>query len=219
MESIYTIAMTVTAAGMTIIAGISAYLYRQRDGQFEAAAKQVNELTAENKEYETALATSEETVHELENTIEYYLTRCDQLQQEIDTLRRTVTQYEEWCNEKQQTIDLLKSERATLYRRNEKGQIVPITPKPRKPHTLKHGMTVKDPTPKQAEMIFREAKRAGIQSNEERDLYHKKSRFIAYTAGNRLNPKNIIYHSTFVTHRNTYITATEFVKRIKGEVA
>ena len=114
--------------------------------------------------------------------------------------------------------DRLMIERANLYFRNAKGQIEPITPKPIKPHTLKHGMTVKDPTPYQAKRIFAAARRAGIDANEEKDIFHRKSRFIAYTAGDRLNPKNIIYHSTFATHRNTYISAREFLRRIKGEI-
>jgi len=144
-------------------------------------------------------------------TAEYYISRCDQLQQEIDTLRSTVKQYEEWCDEKQKSIDLLKSERATLYRRNEKGQIVPITPKPRKPHTLKHGMTVKDPTPKQAEMIFREARRAGILSDKA-EMPSVAFPYIWFGG-------SVMDCIPIECGNETYITATEFIQRIKGEVA
>ena len=124
----YTIALFVVAGGMTFIAGIMGYLYRQRDEQFEQAANRANDLTTKLERKELLNKRLEENAE----TADYYITRCNQLQQEIDTLRSTVAQYEEWCNEKQQSIDLLKSERATLYRRNEKGQIVPITPKPKK---------------------------------------------------------------------------------------
>ena len=209
----YTIALCVVAGGMTFIAGIMGYLYRQRDEQFEQAARRVNELTTKFEREELLTKRLDWNGKKSEKTADYYMNRCDQLQQEIDTLRSTVAQYEEWCDEKQKSIDLLKSERATLYRRNEKGQIVPITPKPRKPHTLKHGMTVKDPTPKQAERIFREARRAGILSAK------------AEMPSNRF-PCILFAVNGIVTDciamecgNETYITASEFVKRIKGEVA
>ena len=131
-QSFYTIALCVVATGMTFIAGIMGYLYRQRDEQFEQAAKRVNELTTKLERKELLTKRLDENGKKSENTADYYMSRSHQLQQEIDTLRSTVKQYEEWCDEKQKSIDLLKAERATLYRRNEKGQIVPITPKPKK---------------------------------------------------------------------------------------
>jgi len=203
----YTIALFVVAGGMTFIAGIMGYLYRQRDEQFEQAAKRVNDLTTKVERKELLTKRLEENA----DTADYYITRCDQLQQEIDTLRSTVKQYEDWCNEKQQIIDLLKSERATLYRRNEKGQIVPITPKPRKPHTLKHGMTVKDPTPKQAERIFREARRAGILSDKA-EMPSDSFPYIWFGG-------SVMDCIPIECGAETYITATEFIQRIKGEVA
>jgi hypothetical protein len=115
-------------------------------------------------------------------------------------------------------LDQMRTERATLYRRNAKGQIEPITPKERKPHTLKHGMTVKDTTPAEVKRIFAEARKAGIVAVEERDIYHRKSRLIAYTAGDLLRPENKIYHSFMTNSRTTYISAREFLRRIKGEI-
>jgi hypothetical protein len=207
----YTIALCVVAGGMTFIAGLMGYLYRQRDEQFEAAAKRVNELTTKLERKELLTKRLDENGKKSEKTADYYMSRSDQLQQEIDTLRSTVKQYEEWCDEKQKSIDLLKAERATLYRRNERGQIVPITPKPRKPHTLKHGMTVKDPTPKQAEMIFREARRAGILSDKA-EMPSDAFPYIWFGG-------SVMDCIPIECGNETYITATEFIKRIKGEVA
>jgi hypothetical protein len=215
-QSFYTIALCVVAGGMSFIAGLMGYLYRQRDDQYEQAARRVNDLTTKLERKELLTKRLDENGKKSENTADYYTNRCDQLQQEIDTLRRTVTQYEEWCNEKQQTIDLLKSERATLYRRNEKGQIVPITPKPRKPHTLKHGMTVKYPTPKQAERIFKEARRAGIIGEWDGSISERHPNIYFGVLGPNEFCSCCLANGPATS---AYITATEFIKRIKGEVA
>jgi antitoxin component HigA of HigAB toxin-antitoxin module len=216
----YTIALFVVAGGMTFIAGLMGYLYRQRDDEYEQAAKRVNELTTKREREELLtkrladnISKMSRQVTEGQHAYREQQQMIELLQQEIDTLRSTVKQYEDWCNEKQQAIDLLKAERATLYRRNEKGQIVPITPKPRKPHTLKHGMTVKDPTPKQAERIFREAKRAGILSAKA-EMPSNRFPYILFAVN------GIVTDCIAMECGNeTYITASEFVKRIKGEVA
>ena len=89
-DSIYTIALLTIASGMTIIAGISAYLYRQRDGQFEAAAKRCNELATLLEREQMLTRRLDESGKRSEDTAGYYLTRCDQLQEERDMLRRTI---------------------------------------------------------------------------------------------------------------------------------
>jgi predicted RNase H-like nuclease (RuvC/YqgF family) len=188
-DSIYTIALLTIASGMTIIAGISAYLYRQRDGQFEAAAKRCNELADENEQYETALATSEATVK---------------------GLRETQAQLERIVHMASTQLDRLHAERANLYFRNAKGQIEPITPKPRKPHTLKHGMTVKDPTPEQAKRIFREARKAGIETGGDSVATHV-TPYLWFNGGRVCMKTNAEYPVV------TYITPTEFIRRIRGE--
>jgi len=185
-DSIYTISFFIIASGMTIIAGISAYLYRERDGQFEAASKRCKKLADENEQYETALATSEATVKGLKET-----------QAQLERI-----------------ISDLSAERSTLYFRNAKWQIEPITPKPRKPHTLKHGMTVKDPTEAQAKRIFREAKRAGLISNWEGDVTSKTPNVWFG------RPRGIDIVSRCIKDldkSNIYITPTEFIRRIRGE--
>jgi hypothetical protein len=108
------------------------------------------------------------------------------------------------------TIDLLQAERATLYRRNAKGQIEPITPKPRKPHTLRHGMTVKDPTEAQAKRIFREAQKAGLC--DENGKISKSFPWIYYCEDD-----TVCQCIPIDTGDETYITPTEFVRRIRGE--
>lgn len=50
----------------------------------------------------------------------------------------------------------------------------------RKPHTLRHGMTVKDPTPEQAKEIFEEARRLGIESAASKGKVTKNSPWIWY---------------------------------------
>jgi hypothetical protein len=106
-------------------------------------------------------------------------------------------------------ITALEAERATLYRRNAKGQIEPITPKPRKPHTLKHGMTVKDPSPQQAKRIFAAARRAGIRTYPGDNDVFKDVHFsgLSVCGSKTGNPA-----------ATTYISAREFIRRIKGEI-
>jgi hypothetical protein len=185
-DSIYTISLLTIASGMTIIAGISAYLYRQRDGQFEAAASRCNELAEENEQYETALATSEATVKGLKET-----------QAQLERI-----------------ISDLSAERSNLYFRNAKGQIEPITPKPRKPHTLKHGMTVKDPTEAQAKRIFAEAKKAGmgIGLSADGDGVFPHIQFTDASSGDWVT--RII---DVALMQELVITPTEFIRRIRGE--
>jgi hypothetical protein len=188
-ESIYTIALFVVSAGMTVIAGIFAYLYRERDEQFTEAATRCNKLT---------------TLLEREEM----LTR--RLAQNNSSMSAELDKWKQLSAEQATTIDLLQSERATLYRRNAKGQIEPITPKPRKPHTLKHGMTVKDPTPAQAKRIFAEARKAGIEVYKEEKLGDE---FPNIWFG---NPSSVVM-PTRSKDTDTYITPTEFIRRIRGE--
>jgi hypothetical protein len=118
------------------------------------------------------------------------------------------------------TAEKLKAERATLYFRNALGQIEPITPKERKPHTLKHGMTVKDPSAYQAKRIFAAAKRAGMDWDNvppvEDDKMSLDIIFWEYEWNGEkesvVAPRPNSYEVT------TYISAREFLRRIKGEI-
>jgi hypothetical protein len=108
----------------------------------------------------------------------------------------------------------LESERATLYFRNAKGQIEPITPKPRKPHTLKHGMRVKDPSAYQAKRIFADAKRAGMEVFKPEMIGDE---FPSVFFGNDVTGIGVVMPCKHAED-NIYISATEFRRRIKGEV-
>jgi exonuclease VII small subunit len=209
-DSIYTIALLTVASGMTVIAGVLAYLYRQRDGQFEAAANRCNELTTKLEREELLTRRLDESGKSSEETADYYMTRCDQLQEERDMLRRTIQGLEGTQTQLERMVSDLSAERATLYRRNAKGQIEPITPKPRKPHTLKHGMTVKDPTPQQAKRIFAEARKAGIEVYEQEKLGDE---FPNIWFG---NPSSVVMPARS-KDTDIYITPTEFIRRIRGE--
>jgi hypothetical protein len=108
-------------------------------------------------------------------------------------------------------VNTLHAERANLYFRNSKGQIEPITPKPRKPHTLKHVMTVKHPTQEQAKRIFREAKKAGIlHRNAELPSGRCPSIWFLNNDG--------VHHCGGGESGCKIVTASEFVRRIKGEI-
>ena len=206
-DSIYTIALLTIASGMTIIAGISAYLYRQRDGQFEAAARRCNELADENEQYETALATSEATVKGLKET-------QAQLERIVHKASEDLEQSKAIAMQHAADLNALQAERANLYFRNAKGQIEPITPKPRKPHTLKHGMTVKDPTEAQAKRIFAEARKAGmgIGLSADGDGVFPHIQFTDASSGDWVT--RII---DVALMQEIEITATEFIRRIRGE--
>jgi hypothetical protein len=117
--------------------------------------------------------------------------------------------------------DRLLTERATLYFRNAKGQIEPITPQERKPHTLRHGMTVKDPTAYRAKRIFAAARRAGMDwdtsDNMTEDMQPTNEIiFWPYKWDGKQVPCVINRPSSY--EPTTYISAREFLRRIKGEI-
>jgi hypothetical protein len=132
----------------------------------------------------------------------------DALKEAFEDRDRTM----ELCREMLSEADSLRAERATLYFRNAKGQIEPITPHKPKPHTLKHGMTVKDPSAYQAKRIFAAARRAGIDTHQNATndtnciwLYAKKG-------------SEALVHSWTGESNEYHISAREFLRRIKGEI-
>lgn len=143
--------------------------------------------------------------------------KAAKIQDERDKANHLRDQYEKTMRAAMEENDRMMAERATLYYRNSKGRIVPITPKPRNPHTLKHGMTVKDPTPEQAKRIFREAKRAGV-SIEDLTGGGDVAVLVFSSKDTNLAAKDAVLAVCSHINEATYITASEFVKRIKGEV-
>jgi len=106
-------------------------------------------------------------------------------------------------------LNTLQSERATLYRRNAKGHFEAVVPQKPKPHTLRHGMTVKNPSAYQAKRIFSEAKRAGIRTYPWDNKVFREIHFsgLSVCGSKPGNPD-----------ATTYISAREFRRRIKGEI-
>jgi hypothetical protein len=135
-----------------------------------------------------------------------------------DLIERAAKEVEADRDEWKRAADNLWTERKSLYFRNRKGQIEPITPKPRKPHTLKHGMTVKDPSHAIARRIFREAKRAGIHIE---DLTGGADVYVLVFSSKETNlaARDAILVVPTHVKEATYISASEFIKRINGQVA
>jgi hypothetical protein len=91
--------------------------------------------------------------------------------------------------------------------------------KPKRSHTLRRGMTVKNPTEKEAKEIFEAARVAGVEVNSVK-LIGKKSPHIWFTETEDYNPQvswrvAVLEHSQDAEH---VVTASEFIARIKGEV-
>jgi len=141
--------------------------------------------------------------------IAYDRDQCGALRARIERAAKEVEAERDWWKNHAQASQAII---ATLYFRNEKGQIVPMTPKKRKPHTLKHGMTVKDPTPYQAKRIFAAARRAGIETHQSAT---NDTNCIWFYGNDGVNSVCAAYAGAAMT---TYISASEFVRRIKGEI-
>jgi hypothetical protein len=117
-------------------------------------------------------------------------------------------------------LNTLQAERATLYRRNALGRIEPITPKPRKPHTLRHGMTVNNPSVYQAKRIFAEAKKAGIDwdTADNMEGMSPTADIIFWSYGWNGEKNGCVVNRPESYPPATYISAREFRRRIKGEI-
>jgi hypothetical protein len=201
-----TFAFAAIAACATFGLGLFTYLYRQANDELEESAIRYNSLN--------------EVVDEQAKEIEAANDAIDHLRLEKRTIENVSKRWEELAAGRKVDYDRLLTERATLYLRNALGQIEPITPKPSKPHTLKHGMTVKDPSAYNAKRIFREAKKAGIDWDNvppvEDDKMSLDIIFWEYEWNGEkesvVAPRPNSYEVT------TYISATEFIRRIKGEI-
>jgi len=136
---------------------------------------------------------------ELDDAVCRYDDKADECEQLTESVEKWKAQYIQSENSKRD-----------MYYRNGKGQIVPVKQELQQPNTLKYGMTVKDPTPKQAERIFKEAKKAGIQGSDGKDPQYPWITFNGMVRGRTNAP---------LTKGMSFITATEFVKRIKGEIS
>lgn len=89
--------------------------------------------------------------------------------------------------------------------------VTDITPKP---HTLRHGMTVKDPTPEQAKEIFEEAKRLGIDNHG--TTLTPICPWINYEASNP-NYATVGTCAGRVDEDDIYLTPDQFLAHMRGE--
>jgi hypothetical protein len=117
-------------------------------------------------------------------------------------------------------LNTLQAERAHLYRRNAKGHFEAVVPQKPKPHTLKHGMTVKNPSAYQAKRIFAEAKRAGMDWDtlENMAAVDPTADIIFWPYEWNGEKKDCVINRPESYPPVSYISAREFIRRIKGEI-
>ena len=87
--------------------------------------------------------------------------------------------------------------------------------KPKRSHTLRHGMTVKNPTEKEAKEIFEAARVAGIESTSSVGNVSLRYPDIWYCEGAGYN--NGVCDCTMDGYGKSVFTPSEFIARIKGE--
>jgi hypothetical protein len=85
---------------------------------------------------------------------------------------------------------------------------------PRKPHTLRHGMTVMNPTDKEAKEIFEAARVAGIECDNSK-LNNCPWIWVYIEKG--IGPL-VTFCTTQHSKHRVFVTPSEFIARIKGEV-
>jgi hypothetical protein len=148
-------------------------------------------------------------------------TMNEALLDEVSATRRCVDSLRDELGELRGVNDTLKihndamtAERANLYRRNAKGHFEAVVPKKPKPHTLKHGMTVKNPSEYQAKRIFAEAKRAGIIMWWDGSVNEHYPNIYYGKFGDTEFASSCIPNGPLST---TYISARQFRRRIRGE--
>jgi len=197
-----TLTLLAISAVLAIAAGILANSLRNRDKELAGMAESYNLLREELTQTQTARGDALYRLEVCRQQMTENVRNANQLRDRIEKAAKVV----------EAERDRLLTERASLYFRNSKGQIEPITPKERKPHTLKHGMTVKDPSPEQAKRIFREAKRAGIETTNPEQV-SKNYNWVWMNDANQIHACCPVRRKT-----DTYISAREFLRRIKGEI-
>jgi len=161
------------------------------------------------------IGTLEGLLSEAEDTVEQWKGQYIETENKANRAEKLRDEYERTMRTAIDENDRLLTERATLYFRNAKGQIQPITPMPRKPHTLKHGMTVKDPSAYQAKRIFADAKRAGIEVFKS-ELIGDEFPYMFF-GEDGITGIGVVMPSKHAKD-NIYISAHEFRRRIEGEI-
>jgi hypothetical protein len=201
-----TLTLTLTLLAISIVlalaAGILANSLRNRDKELAGMADSYNLLREELTQTQTARGDALYRLEVCRQQMTENVRNANQLRDRIEKAAKAV----------EAERNRLLTERKSLYFRNALGRIEPITPKPRKPHTLKHGMTVKDPSPYNTKRIFATAKRAGIETHQSAT---NDTNCIWFYGNDRVNSVCAAYAGAAMT---TYISAREFLRRIKGEI-
>jgi regulator of replication initiation timing len=205
-----TAAIAVVSVTFAIATGVLTNSLRTRNKELDAAVERHNSLRDELTQTVAQQSAAEKAVVRWERT-------AKEMESDRDSWKRRAGNFKQTMRAAMDENDRLLTERATLYFRNALGQIEPITPKERKPHTLKHGMTVKDPTEAQAKRIFREAKKAGIHLEPLNDDAELVSIVFSSSETNLAAKDALLILGVYVSEA-TYITAHEFLRRIKGEI-
>jgi len=177
-------------------------MHADLDGMDERNTSLIRELTDERVKREQADVLNETLLDEVIAT-----RRC------VDSLRDELGEFRGVNDTLKIHNDAMKAERANLYRRNAKGHFEAVVPQKPKPHTLRHWMTVKDPSAYQAKRIFADAKRAGIAYDPDDYKPCKDFPNIHFCPA-----FNVILCTAEHEGNETYISAREFRRRIKGEI-
>jgi hypothetical protein len=205
-----TIMFAASTCALALACGALMNTLRLRDKELDSRAERHNSVMDELTQTQTERAKALQAKEEADKLRDRIERAAKVVEKDRDIARTEAMQFAA-------DLNTMQAERANLYFRNSKGQIEPITPKERKPHTLKHGMTVKEPSPYQAKRIFAAAKRAGIETHQSAT---NDTNCIWFYGNDRVNSVCAAYAgaamTTYISAR--FITAREFLRRIKGEI-
>ncbi len=139
------IVITVLLLGANIAQAVSAIF---KKGSIESLHDELTDTQAKRAKAEAELRALSAEYGPLRTHYEYIKAERDTAMQMAADLNTAQAELDKFQAENVTIADEVRRlvmERETLYFRNAKGQIQPITPKPRKPHTLKHGMHLHHP--------------------------------------------------------------------------
>jgi hypothetical protein len=184
-------------------------MHADLDGMDERNTSIIRELTDERVKREQADMLNETLLDEVIAT-----RRC------VDSLRDELGEFRGVNDTLKIHNDAMKAERANLYRRNAKGHFEAVVPQKPKPHTLRHGMTVKNPSAYQAKRIFADAKRAGMDwdTADNMEGMSPTSDIIFWPYQWNGEKNDCVINRPRSYRPTTYISAREFRRRIKGEI-
>lgn len=179
---------------------------KERDATLLNLAKDNEKLTEQVGEQEKTIEDLEEWRKKLFNQQDGYISRIESLETEL-TKHKRVRDKRGIFVRKDGTFTPKKKQLPAIC-----DEVVEPVAEVKK-HTLKHGMTVKNPTEDQAKAIFEAAKEVGIL-RESGDDINQITPWIWYA-----EECGVTSCRSMRLYNDIYTTATEFLQRIKGEVA